>query len=1091
VPFSRVFIAGVRFLLLGPVEVLADEESVALGGPKQRAVLALLALNANDVVSRDRLIDGVWGERPPANPSQALDTYVSRLRKALGPDRINRRSGGYSLRVERGELDIDRFEELASARRYDEALALWRGPALGDLLFEPFAQHVAEGLEERRLVVVEEHVDAALGRGEGAELVPALEELVRDHPFRERLLGQLMLALYRAGRQAAALDAYRTTKRRLAEELGLDPGPKLQELERRILAHDPALGRSSPIVRHRRRTSSIAAATAAVVAVVAAVVVIETTRGSHAGLASPTASSQLLSFDAEISKVRQATKLPHEPTALVYGFGSLWAADPTGEQVLRIDARSGAVVDRISLGAQPSALAVGGSAVWVASAVGGVVTRIDPQTATPTSTQRLGGANPSALLFNHGELWVADQTDHSVVRIDAATGSIKQSITLDLAPTALAYSGGELWAAGYEAGAVDQVDVASGQVVARLQVGEGPSALAATGGSLWVANALAGTLWRIDAETGQTRSVISVGSGPAALAVTRDTVWVSSEYSGMVAGVDVATGRIRTLRVAGRPSTLVSGDGRLWAGSGPSATLHRGGTLRLSGTVRPNSLDPAFELLGSWEGAQLPRLVYDSLVTFDNSPGPDGLRLVPDLALTLPRPTDRGTAYVFHLRPGIRYSTGRLVRAGDFRRAFERIFRAQSPARSNFQSIVGAPACSRRPIGCDLSRGVVTNDRAGTVVFHLRAPNPTFLYQLTLFAFSAPVPPGLPDHDRGYTPVPGTGPYRFTRTARTGLRLDRNPYFHEWSHAAQPDGNPDVIEWRFPVTHDREIADIESGNADWTFDFIPIPQLRKIQRLHPAQLHVNPAFIVEFIPLNSNLAPFDSAKVRQAFNLAIDRREIARLYGGAVIGTPHCQVLPPGLPGYVRYCPYTRDPGRAGAYNGPDLARARRLVRESGRLGAHVVVRGSSDATAIPPDEPAYVARLLRSLGFKVTLRLRRAAVMNREDRSTFQLSVDGDWLLDFPNAAALLPPFFGCDSTHNHDYYCNRALDRLMQRATNADDPVRAARLWAKADRMVTDEAYWVPTITLNEVDFVSSRLRNYVYSPVWGFLADQAWVA
>jgi ABC-type transport system substrate-binding protein/DNA-binding SARP family transcriptional activator/DNA-binding beta-propeller fold protein YncE len=1082
----------VEFRVLGPLEVIADGAAVPLGGPKQRALLAMLALHANEPVSRDRLVDGIWGDRLPANPGQALDTYVSRLRKVLGAARIERRSGGYALRVEPGELDLDRFEELATVRRYDEALSLWRGPALADLVFEPFARAATERLEERRLVVLEEQFDIALAGGGGAELVPQLEQLVHEHPLRDRLLGQLMLALYRAGRHAAALDAYRTAKRRLAEELGLVPAPELQELERRILAHDPSLGRPRrPRARGRRHRGAAAAAVALLVVVAAAAAVVFERRGTHAASSVQPTSSRLVSVDTQTSRLTGATALPNTPTALVYGFGSLWAADPTGEQVLRIDRRTGTVVDRISLQAQPSALAVGGGALWVASAVGGLVTRIDPQTAKPTQTQQLGGANPSALLFTHGELWVADQTDHSVVRIDPQTGSARQSITLDVAPSSLAYADGELFAAGYEAGAVDQIDVASSQVVARLPVGEGPSALAAAGGSLWVANSLAGTLWRIDAVTGQTRSVVSVGSGPSALAVTPGAIWVANEYSGTVVEIDVGNGRVRrVVDAGGRPSTLASSGGRLWAGSGPSGNLHRGGTLRLSGTVRPNSLDPAFELVGSWEGAQLPRLVYDSLVTFDNSPGPDGLRLVPDLAVELPNAGASGTAYVFHLRPGIRYSTGRLVQAGDFRRAFERIFRARSPARSNYQSIVGAAACIARPATCDLSKGVVTNDHARTVVFHLTAPDPTFLYKLTLFAFSAPVPPGVPVHDRGYSPVAGTGPYRFVRTSLTGLRLERNPYFHEWSHAAQPDGNPDVIEWRFPRTHDQEIADIEAGRADWTFDFIPIPQLRKITRLHPAQLHVNPAFIVEFIPLNTTKAPFDSAKVRRAFNLAIDRREIARLYGGSVIGAPLCQTLPPGLPGHVPYCPYTRNPTSAGTYDGPDLARARRLVRESGRSGARIVVRGSTDATAIPPAEPAYVARVLRSLGFKVTLRLENAAVMNREDRHTFQLSVDGDWLLDFPSAAALLPQFFGCHGTHTHEYFCNPALDRLMRRAADTDDPVRAGRLWSAADRLITDEAYWVPTIALNEVDFVSSRLRNYVYNPVWGFLADQAWV-
>ena len=1076
--------------MLGPLGVTADGSPVSLGGPKQRAVLAILVLNANEAVSRDRIVDGVWGERPPDNPREALDTYISRLRKLLGPGRIERRDGGYALVVDPGERDLDRFEELATAGRYDEALSLWRGPALGDLLFEPFAQHAAEQLEERRLTVVEERIEAALESGTGTALVPELERLVREHPLHERLLGQLMLALYRAGRQAAALDAYRTAKLRLADDLGLEPAPQLQELERRILAHDPSLSGARPrLQRPRRRLLLAALVSAVVVAALTAAVVVTRGRGATPDLAAT--ASGLVSIDVADRRIAGAATLGDRPTALVFGFGSLWAADPTGQQVLRIDAQSGVVTDRVSVGAQPSALTVGGDALWVASAVGGLVTRIDPQTAKPTATQRLGGANPSALVFARGSLWVADQIDHSVVRIDPATGTVRQSITLDLAPTSLAYAGGELWAAGYQAAAVDQIDVASARVVATLPVGQGPTALAAAGGSLWVANSLDGTVTRLDASTGQTRFTVPVGSGPAALAVANRSVWVATEYSGTVVEIDAQTGRERRrLRAGGRPNTLAAAGRRLWVGSGPSANRHRGGTLRLSGTVRPNSLDPAFELVGSWVAAQLPRLVYDSLVTFENSPGPDGLRLVPDLALQLPRPTDHGTTYLFHIRPGIRYSTGRPVRADDFRRGFERLFRARSPARSNYHAIVGASTCMTRPRGCDLSRGVVTDDRAGTVIFHLAAPDPSFLYELTLFAFAAPVPPGLPEHDLGYAPVAGTGPYRFARTSRTGLRLERNQYFHEWSHAAQPDGNPDVIEWRFPQTHTREVADIDAGRADWTLDFIPIAQLREIQRLHPARLHVNPAFIVEFVPLNPHLAPFDSTKVRQALNLAIDRREIGRLYGGSISGTPLCQPLPPGVPGYTHYCTYTRNPTGSGSYNGPDLARARQLVRESGRAGAKVVVIGSPDATAIPPAEPAYIASVLRSIGFKAKVRLARASAINKMDRGTFQLTVDGDWLLDFPSASSFLPPFFGCHSTHNHGYYCNAALDRLMRQATDSADPVRAAHLWSAADRLITDEAYWVPTITLNEVDLVSSRLHNYVYSPVWGFLADQAWV-
>ena len=698
----------VNFSVLGALAVTDDEMSLPLGGPKQRAVLAILLLNANEPVSRDRLVDGVWGDQPPANPAQALDTYVSRLRKVLGPERIDRGGGGYVLRVHRGELDVDRFEELAAAGKFNEALAVWRGPALSDLLFEPFAQRAADELEERRIAVTEESIDAALAAGAAGAVVPRLEQLVREHPWRERLLGQLMVALYQDGRQERALDVYRQAKQNLARELGLEPSPRLAELERQILAHDPALGRPPKPAPSRQRTRLfryvVAAASAAAIATVIAIV-LRSTR-SDAVTVPPASATRLVAFDASSRRIEVASTPADAPTALASGFGSLWVADPNGGQILRINRRNGSVTDRIAVPGQPSSLAVGASAVWVASAVGGFVTRIDPATDRPTRVRRLGGANSSALLFVDHALWVADQADHSLVEMDPRTGSILHTITLDLAPTGLTAGRGQIWAAGYTAGAVDQVDLVSHQVVARLPVGQGPSAIVAGGGSIWVANGLDGTLTRIDSTTGQVVSQAPVVSGPSALAVTGNSVWVASEYSGEVVQVDARTGVKRSVvRCGGRPITLAADGTRVWVGGAPATSLHRGGTLTLSGTTPPNSLDPAFELSGSWEPTQLTRLVHDTLVTFANAPGATGLRLVPDLAVALPQPTDRGRTYVFRIRPGIRYSTGRVVRASDFRRAFLRLFRAHSPGTGFYTSIVGAGACQAGRAPCALSGG--------------------------------------------------------------------------------------------------------------------------------------------------------------------------------------------------------------------------------------------------------------------------------------------------------------------------------------------------------------------------------------------------
>lgn len=1082
-----------RFGILGPLEAFDEERSLALGGPKQRALLAILLLRANEPVSRDRLIEGIWGEQPPPSGVQSLDSYVSRLRKLIGAERIERHGGGYVLRLGPGELDLEVFERLAMARRYAEALAVWRGPALADLLYEPFAQLEADRLEKRRLHVLEERIEADLAAGSGPELVAELEVLVQTHPFRERLVAQLILALYRAGRQTAALEAYRRAKRDLADELGLEPGPQLQELERRILAHDPGLGRSRPLPnRSRPRRPLVLAVGASVVAAAVAVGVALSVHGSALVKTARADSSAMVAVDAREHRVQSVSVLPDAPQALAAGFGSLWIADPNGQQVLRVDSHTGEVTDRIHVPAQPSALAIGQGSVWVASAVGGLVTRLDPHTSEITQTERLGGANPSALLVVQGSVWVADQTDDSLVEIDAESGAPRRTIPLNDPPTALAASGGELWAASYASSTVEQIDLRSRQVVAELPVGQGPSAILAARGSLWVANSLDGTLTRIDALTGTTRSTVAVGSGPESLAAAAGSVWVANQYSGDLAEVDAVTGELlRTLRTGGRPTTVLSSGSTIWVGTGPSTDRHRGGTLRLSG-VPPNSLDPAFAVTGSWEPSQLTRLIYDGLVTFDNAPGPAGLRLVPDLALELPHATDEGKTYVFHLRPGIRYSDGRLVRAGDFRRGLERLFRTRSPGRIFYSSIVGARRCLRRPVACDMSRGVIADNAAGTVTIRLGQADPDFLFKLTEFAYGAPVPPGTPDRELRWRPPPGTGPYRVVQAGPNGPRLERNRYFREWSHAAQPDGNPDDILWHVPASHAAGVRDIEQGKADWSFDFIPIQQLRRIQRLDPELLHVNPAFIVEFVPLNPNVPPFDSVKVRRALNYAIDRREIARLYGGPILGSPLCQPLPPGVPGYVRYCPYTLDADRGGSYHGPDLVRAKALVAASGRRNTRIVVQAVSDAFTIPPGEPAYIARVLRSLGFTVTVHTVRLNSITPKGRQSFQLSVDGDWLLDFPSAASFLPSFFECGGPRGNHYYCNPGLDRLMRQATSAEtsNPAAAARLWAKADHTITDQAYWLPTLNLNEVDLVSPRLHNYEYNPVWGFLADQAWV-
>jgi DNA-binding SARP family transcriptional activator/class 3 adenylate cyclase len=245
------------FRILGPLEVLDEGREVALGGSKQRALLAVLVLHANETLSTDRLIEELWGEHPPATAAKTVQVHVSRLRKALasGGDLIVTREHGYRLELDPDRLDAHRFERLLAQARdelaaehprqaaaaLDEGLALWRGEPLADLAYEPFAQREVARLADLRVAALELRIDARLALGGHTEVIGELEALIAEHPFRERLRAQLMLALYRADRQADALQAYQDARRKLVEELGIEPGERLRELERAILAQDPAL----------------------------------------------------------------------------------------------------------------------------------------------------------------------------------------------------------------------------------------------------------------------------------------------------------------------------------------------------------------------------------------------------------------------------------------------------------------------------------------------------------------------------------------------------------------------------------------------------------------------------------------------------------------------------------------------------------------------------------------------------------------------------------------------------------------------------------------------------------------------------------
>jgi peptide/nickel transport system substrate-binding protein len=1083
----------VEFAVLGRVEVRIDGQPVSLGGPKQRGLLALLLLNANEVVSRDRLIDSLWEGRAPASAQRSLDSYVSRLRTLLGGGRIERQTPGYLLRVEPNELDLERFEGLlergrAAAATGDamaardllvEALGIWRGRALADLEDEPFVAGEAERLEERRLLALEARIAAELELGGGAELVGELERLVAEHPYRERPLGQLMVCLYRAGRQADALAAYQACRRRFAEELGLEPGAELRALEQRILAQDPTLGsvRPSPAVKRARRITraGVAAATFGVAVIAAAVIagIDLSTGGSN--LSAAFGSAGIFELDGGSSVVARST-LDAAPAAMVAYGSSIWLAEPDAGAVERVDLRTHQVMERIAVGGTPSALAAGGKSLWAASVPGAVVYRIDPATDAVTQAIHLGDARASAIAFGLGHLWVADATDEVLLEFDPKTGRRERMLHVDLHPTAIAFGADSIWAVDYDAALLARIDPRSGESIP-IRVGNGPVAIAIGDSAVWVANRVDSTVSKVDPTSDSVAGTTAVGSYPVALAVDRGSVSIANEYSSSVSRIDAQRDLVvQTTLVGGAPNSLVQAAGRIWVGTRPLA-VHRGGTLVLLHTS-PLLADPALQV--DLPPLQSNGLTNDALLGYDRGGGPQSLQLVPDLAVSIPSAGNGGTTYTFQLRPGIRYSNGRLVRAGDFRAAVERLFRVGSAWSGNYMSIVGAASCTVKR--CDLRRGIVADDASGTISFHLRAPDPDFLANMTSMA-TAPVPAGTPMADLNFLPTLGTGPYMVASADTKEIRYVRNPRFHEWSHAAQPDGNPDVIIMRYGLSPAQEVREVERGQADWTADSVPGPLLSEVTTRFPAQWHSLLSTETDFLQLNTTIAPFNDARVRRALNLAIDRRVIVRLYGGSNEASPACQILPPGVFGYRPYCPFSGP-------HGADLERARRLVAASGTRGDPITVFGRSDNGTLAAAIVHSTVRVLRQLGYQAQARLVPLgyfASISPITWSSIQLIAP---ISNFGSTPYQFFAGFFCGTPNGHDWFCDHRLDREIRRvqAIAANDPRAASALWAKIDRELVDRGIWVPLVNPHFIDFVSKRLHDYREDPHFGLIVDQA---
>ena len=939
---------------------------------KERALLLLLILHANEVVSAERLIDELWGERPPESATNVLQTYVSHLRRLLEPGTRPRENGlivtrspGYLLRLAPGQLDLHRFETLVAEARSSadaaaalaklrEALALWRGPPLPEFAFEGFAQAEIARLEELRLTALEERIELELELGRNDDLVGELEALVAAHPLRERLRGQLMLALYHSGRQAEALDAYQRTRRTLVDELGIEPGQALQHLESQILNQDRALDRRAPagrpslVPRTRRSRAAVLAACALAFATAAAFVL------SRSGGSAAVPANAVGVIETGSGRLAASIALGPTPSLIAYGGSArqreLWVANAGDQTLARIDTvtrkPSGPVV---SLGASPAGLAVGRGSVWVLDKDSPQLLRIDPSVGRVVEKFPLPlagpGYFPAGVAVGAGSVWAAYDSPGQLVRMDPASGRVIASIAIG-SPTAIAFGAGAVWIGGPYDG-VTRVDPSTNTVRHRAHLPNTVSGIAVGDGYVWATISADNKVWLLDTD-GNIQSSFETGSGPVGVTIAGGAAWVANSRDGTVTRVDPSDPNAsKTTRIGNRPAAIaavpVAKGSELWVAVDERPAeplLPPNGARIVLVSDAPTSLipaiasgDPAIAFLPQayqWEYATAAKLF-----NYPDAPPPAGLRPRPELAAGPPIVSDGGKTYRFRIRSGFRFSppSNERVTAATVRDSIERALSPKlgpnAPGIRFAEVIRGAEAYHAGTA----AHVAGLNANGDTLRMRLTRPVGDLLHRLALPIFSV-VPRHTPVIVNGLTkPIPSAGPY-YVASYMPGeqLVLRRNPHY----------GGPrphalDEIVYAFGQSDDQAAGLVKGGEADYTMSgqsggfpilspaFAPGGRLDRLYGAHgtskPQRFFLTPTLATGRLWMNTSRGIFRDARLRRAVNYALDRPPMAKQIG-PFNGQPSDQYLPPDMPGSLNehIYPLLR----------PDLARAKALARGRG-----------------------------------------------------------------------------------------------------------------------------------------------------------------
>ena len=909
-----------EFRLLGPLEVEDDGRVIPLGGAKQRALFALLLLDRGRSVSTDRLTDAIWAGEPPQTAAKSIQVYVSGLRKLVGEVRIVTRARGYELRVEPGETDVEHFDGLVrsaseappaeAAGLLREALALVRGRPLEDVSLEPWAAAEVTRLEEKILAAREARIDADLALGRHRELVPELEELVAEFPFRERFLEQLILVLYRSGRQADALEAYRRGAARLRDELGLEPGRPLRDLEAAVLRHDPELdlaipsgdeAAADPVPVRRRRAWKlvVAGSVAAVVAAIAATAVAIT--GGDASLESLPPGVALI--DAETGHLRAhiSEKEIAQPVEVVAGAGSLWVWSLQPHSLVRIDPSSGDITAHVGspFGGDAGWYLPDGDDVWFVGLHD--LARVNVDQGQEVDRVHLTDAEGRFGLVSvarcAGSLWIADNEENVVLRVDPATGVVQARVST-LFPWPVACGEGGIWVGSNLVG-LRRIDPRTNTIVATAHTQDQYVSIAVGGGYAWAADETKGVVYKVD-ENGRVVATYETDDGARQVSFANGRLWVSNTDAGTITGIDATSGDMRTLRF-GHPLRGIGAlddalvvelaEGLTWEDRIDSL---QGDVAKI--IVPIYNFDPPDPALGwNWSMFMIERSTCSMLL---GRPRGTGGPLEPDLAAAPPRVSSDGRTYTFDVRSGVRFAppSKAAVTAEAVRFSVERALSSklgdQSPGIGVLGDLEGAGAFNegrtRHVSGIHV--------RGSTISFTLTRASPDFPERISLPYFCT-VPTDTPIVHGGVQPIapPSAGPFYMAEHENGEyLILKRNPNYDG------PQAPLDAIGFREGIASEQAVARVDEGKADAVVlaaEPLLAPDGPVAKRSGPSRTsryEALPQLGGGYLALNAGRPLFSDARVRRAVSRAIDRTALAPIWSE----TPSASLLRPGIPGY-------------------------------------------------------------------------------------------------------------------------------------------------------------------------------------------------